>query len=73
MRGESREREREQREREEKDYNTHLADISSGSARAVQSIRSLSSFLAKIHEWRNKPLTGERRAEREQRERGEGL
>ena len=28
-------REREQREREEKDYNTHLADISSGLARAV--------------------------------------
>ena len=25
-----------EREREEKDYNTHLADISSGSARAVQ-------------------------------------
>ena len=31
-----RERERAEREREEKDYNTHLADISSGSARAVQ-------------------------------------
>ena len=35
-RTEQRESEREQREREEKDYNTHLADISSGSARAVQ-------------------------------------
>ena len=40
--GESRERaERAEREREEKDYNTHLADISSGSARAVQFLNNL--------------------------------
>ena len=43
-RGEERRGEQREREREEKDYNTHLADISSGSARAVQFSRDGEGF-----------------------------